>query len=80
MLVLSRKVDESMMIDGQIEIQVLEITEGKVKLGIKAPRDIEILRKEVYLEIQAENQRAFLVTPDLGKMKKILKNDQKPLK
>jgi carbon storage regulator len=58
MLILSRKKDESIMIDEKIEIKVIAIEEGKVKLGISAPKDIEIHRKEVYLEIQKENKEA----------------------
>ena len=52
MLVLSRKSNESLMIGDNIEIIVLEIREGNVKLGIKAPREVSVHRQEVYNEIK----------------------------
>lgn len=58
MLILSRKKEESIIIDDNIEIMVVHIDEDKVKLGIKAPRDIEIHRKEIYEEIQKSNKEA----------------------
>jgi carbon storage regulator len=54
MLVLTRKSNQSIMIGDDIEITVLSIMGEKVRLGIQAPRDIPVFRKEVYLEIQAE--------------------------
>lgn len=58
MLVLSRKLNESIMIGDAVEVIVLEVREGHVKLGIKAPRDISIHRQEVYEEIRRENALA----------------------
>ncbi len=58
MLILSRKVDESIIIDNDIEIKVIGIEEGKVRLGISAPKDIAIHRKEIYIQIQEENKKA----------------------
>ena len=58
MLVLSRKKEESIIIDENIEIMVVGIQDGKVKLGIKAPKNIEIHRKEIYQAIQNENKKA----------------------
>ncbi len=52
MLVLSRKSNESLMIGDDIEIVILEIKEGNVKLGIKAPKEIPVHRNEVYNEIK----------------------------
>jgi carbon storage regulator len=54
MLVLTRKSNQSIMIGDEIEISVLAIIGEKVRIGIQAPRDIPVFRKEVYLEIQQE--------------------------
>lgn len=59
MLVLSRKLNESIMIGDEIELVVLDIHDSYVKLGIKAPRAVSIHRKEVFEEITAENKRAL---------------------
>lgn len=58
MLVLTRKINESIVINDNIEIIVVGIEDGKVKLGIKAPNDIDIHRKEIYELIQNENKEA----------------------
>ena len=55
MLVLTRKSNQSIMIGDDIEVSVLAIMGEKVRIGIQAPRDIPVFRKEVYLEIQQEN-------------------------
>ncbi len=55
MLVLTRKIDEKIMIGKNIVINILEIEGGNVKIGIEAPRDISILRMEVFEKIQNEN-------------------------
>ena len=55
MLVLTRKSNQSIMIGDDIEVSVLSIMGEKVRIGIQAPRDIPVFRKEVYLEIQREN-------------------------
>ncbi len=54
MLVLTRKSNQSIMIGDEIEISVLAIVGEKVRIGIQAPRDVPVFRKEVYLEIQEE--------------------------
>jgi carbon storage regulator len=53
-LVLTRKTRQSIMIGDDIEVSVLAIMGEKVRIGIQAPRDIPVFRKEVYLEIQQE--------------------------
>jgi carbon storage regulator len=58
MLVLTRKSNQSIMIGDDIEVSVLAIMGEKVRIGIQAPRDIPVFRKEVYLEIQQEEQVA----------------------
>jgi len=54
MLVLTRKSNQSIMIGDDVEVSVLSIMGEKVRLGITAPRDVPVFRKEVYLQIQAE--------------------------
>ncbi|MGI6587216.1 MAG: carbon storage regulator CsrA [Peptococcia bacterium] len=58
MLVLTRKKDESIMIGKEIEIVVLEITPTQIRLGVEAPKNYPVFRKEIFLEIQAENIKA----------------------
>jgi len=58
MLVLSRKKNESIIINGNIEIKIIESDDGKVRIGIDAPKEIEIHRKEVFDQIMAENKAA----------------------
>ena len=57
-LVLTRKSNQSIMIGDDIEVSVLSIMGEKVRIGIQAPRDIPVFRREVYLEIQQENVAA----------------------
>ncbi len=58
MLILSRKKDESIMIGDDIEVSVVDIKGDQIKLGIKAPRDIKVYRREVFTAIQNENLAA----------------------
>jgi carbon storage regulator len=64
MLVLTRKSNQSIMIGDDIEISVLSIMGEKVRIGIQAPRDIPVFRKEVYLEIQQEKTAGSRVEVD----------------
>lgn len=74
MLILTRKEEESIIIGDNVEIKILDITDGKVKLGIEAPKNIDILRKELYLQIQEENKKAAESKVDLGDIKKLFEN------
>lgn len=65
MLVLTRKSNQSIMIGDDIEVSVLSIMGEKVRIGIQAPRDIPVFRKEVYLEIQEERNASVNGTADL---------------
>ncbi|MFJ6412354.1 carbon storage regulator CsrA [Terribacillus saccharophilus] len=65
MLVLTRKVGESVKIGDDIELKVLSIDGEQIKLGIDAPREIAIHRKEVYLSIEQENSAAVETSVDL---------------
>jgi carbon storage regulator len=58
MLVLTRKPSQSIMIGDDIEVSVLSSSRDKVRLGIKAPREIPVFRKEVYVEIHAQDSAA----------------------
>jgi carbon storage regulator len=58
MLVLSRKPNESLVIDGRIVIKVLRVEGEAVKIGIQAPADVPVYRQEVYEEIQRNNRQA----------------------
>ena len=58
MLALTRKRGESLVINNNIEVTVLEIRGDQIKLGIQAPKNVPIYRKEVYLQIQNENEEA----------------------
>ena len=54
MLVLTRKTNQSIMIGDDIEVSVLAVSRDKIRLGITAPRDIPVYRREVYLSIKGE--------------------------
>jgi carbon storage regulator len=57
-LVLTRKANQSIMIGDTIEVSVLSVMGEKVRLGIQAPRDVPVFRKEVFIEIQQQNVEA----------------------
>lgn len=58
MLILARRIGESIMIGDQVEISVVDIKGDQVKLGIKAPTQVKVYRREVYAAIQEENRAA----------------------
>jgi carbon storage regulator len=70
MLALTRKKGEALVVNNNIEITVLEIRGEQVKLGITAPKDVPVYRKEVYLQIQKEN-RAAISVEDPEELKKM---------
>ncbi len=70
MLALSRKKNEALVIDNKIEVTILEIKGDQVKVGIAAPKEVPIYRKEVFLQIQEANKQA-LETESLEALKKI---------
>lgn len=61
MLALTRKKGESLVLNNNIEVTVLEIRGDQIKLGINAPKEVPVYRKEVYLQIQKENEAAASV-------------------
>jgi carbon storage regulator len=76
MLVLTRKRAQSIMIGDDIEVSVLAISREKVRIGIDAPRDIPVFRKEVYLEIQQEKlERGSSAREEVNEALKRLSSD-----
>ncbi|NFS27807.1 carbon storage regulator CsrA [Clostridium botulinum] len=67
MLIITRKKDESLMIGDDIEITVLKLEDGSVKLGINAPKETTILRKELYNAVKEENREAMNIDINLLK-------------
>ena len=59
MLILTRKLGESIVIDGRITVKIVRVDGDTVRIGIAAPADVPIHREEVYLEIQQSNQAAL---------------------
>lgn len=62
MLALARKENESIVINDDIEVTILEIKGDQVKVGIKAPKSVPVYRKELYLQIQEANKEAVNMT------------------
>lgn len=58
MLALARKVNESIIINDNVEVAILEIKGDQVKIGITAPKSVPIYRKELYVQIQEANKEA----------------------
>lgn len=57
MLVLTRKLEESIIIDGNIEVSIIGITKHQVRIGVKAPKDVSVNRKEIQSRIDAEKEQ-----------------------
>lgn len=75
MLVLTRKLQEAIKIGDDIELKILSVDGDQVKLGISAPKNIEIHRKEVFLAIQQENNEASATSLNVfQQLKKLKKN------
>ena len=71
MLALTRKKGESLVVNNNIEITVLEIRGDQIKIGISAPKNVPVYRKELYLQIQKENE-ASLKADGLEALKNLL--------
>ena len=71
MLALTRKKGESIIVNNDIEISILELRGDQVKIGIRAPKEVPVYRKEVYLQIQKENEAA-LSADSITALKEIL--------
>lgn len=68
MLILNRKIGESIILDDKIEIKILEVQDGKIKIGIEAPKEVTIFRKEVYEAVIEENQKSIESQLDILKI------------
>ena len=71
MLALSRKKNEAIIINNNVEVTILEVKGDQVKIGITAPKDVPIYRKEVYLQIQEANKEA-VKTDGIAALKELL--------
>ncbi len=73
MLILARRIGESIMVGDQVEISVVDIKGDQVKLGIKAPSQVKVYRREVYVAIQQENLAAAAAAPQtLPKLEELM--------
>ncbi len=79
MLILARRIGESIIVADQIEISIIDIKGDQVKLGITAPAEVKVYRREVYAAIQAENRAAAAASPDaLHGLEGLLKAPPRP--
>lgn len=69
MLALSRKINESIIINENIEVTILEIKGDQVKIGINAPKSVPIFRKELYLQIEEANKESANAVENVEKLK-----------
>ena len=77
MLILTRKLNEAIMIGEDVKITVVEIQGDKVKLGIEAPRELSILREEIYRAVSEENRQAMLNPRGIADIMKQVKREGK---
>lgn len=72
MLILTRKIGQSIMLGNDVEIVISAIDGDQVKIGIQAPKDVKILRKEVYEEVRESNREAAVPKSSLRQLKDFL--------
>jgi carbon storage regulator len=79
MLVLSRKKGQAIIIDGRIEVTVLEVEGDTVKIGIAAPREVQITRKELLQSVKETNEEAASAVIDVAQLRQSLQKMKKNL-
>lgn len=72
MLILSRKVNEKIMIGEDISLTIIEIRGDQVKIGVEAPKSVKVFRQEVYEAIQNENRAAATSLPNLDSLQNLI--------
>lgn len=65
MLTLTRKKNEAIIVNGDIEIRIVDVQGDKVKIGITAPKEIDIYREEIYLQVMENNKQATDVSHEM---------------
>ncbi|MBI9103394.1 MAG: carbon storage regulator CsrA [Spirochaetales bacterium] len=78
MLILARKINESINIGDKIEVSIIDIRGDQVKVGIKAPKEVKVFRREVYEAIQSENLIASKASKNLPTIDNLLKDKKDP--
>lgn len=76
MLVLSRKKNESIMIGDTIEIKIISVEGDQVRIGIEAPRNLDVYRKEIYDVIQEENRLAATNQADWSTLRQLIQSNK----
>lgn len=75
MLILSRKLDESIIIDGNIEVKIISIDDNRVRIGISAPGNVEVHRKEIFEKIKDENMQAASTAKAMEALRALKKDE-----
>jgi carbon storage regulator len=79
MLVLARKKGQTIVVDGRIEVTVLEVEGDAVKIGIAAPREVQIARKELLQSVKETNEEAASAAIDVSQLRQSLQKMKKNL-
>ena len=78
MLVLTRKIGESIQINEDVKVTIIEVKGKNIRIGIQAPKETKIYREELFLKIKEENQSASSFIPkDLAKVAKLFRSSRK---
>ena len=80
MLILSRKINEKVMIGDEITVSIIEVRGDQVRIGIDAPKNVKVFRQEVFDAIKAENKAALESTPVIPQLKLGMRNEELGIK